>query len=278
MKVQNISLKDINVTENVRMTDTDSEMPQLMESIKQHGLKEPIGVAEKDGKYLLLYGYRRYQAYKKLGYKNIPAVVGEEIELQSQLLINSIENIQRRNITPFELGRICHKLITLKMSPGEISARLNITKSTVSKALMVFNKVPAKWHNKIVFMGPGQGIERGKIAAHTVYKLIQMVKTAGLPEKETGELLECLKDERIGDLDINTIGALIKSGMNVKTALKRVNDYQNHRIDVIVNRKEMSILRKKYGSMQGVLRMAIYGIIEPLTKPDFIKFSTIEEK
>ncbi len=88
----------------------EAALKELSESIKRHGLIQPIIVIRKDDGYMLIAGERRYRATKMLGENKIKAIVAD---LKSQNLreIALIENIQRENLNPIELANSYKELI-----------------------------------------------------------------------------------------------------------------------------------------------------------------------
>ena len=84
---------------NVRRSPGD--VVDLMKSISEEGILEPLLVRPVDGRYELIVGSRRFEAAKRLGMKEVPAVVrtmGDE----DALIISLVENIQRRDVEPEE--------------------------------------------------------------------------------------------------------------------------------------------------------------------------------
>ena len=81
----------------------DSKMEELVSSIKEKGILQPIAVRElKDGNYEIIAGERRFRASKLIGLKSIPAyvlTVEDESEVMEYALI---ENIQRDDLNPIE--------------------------------------------------------------------------------------------------------------------------------------------------------------------------------
>jgi len=279
MQVEDIKLKEIDVTENVRLSKGDTEIKQLMESIKQHGLKEPIGVMKTDKGYTLLYGFRRFSAYNKLGYVHIPAVIAENIDEKDHLIINTIENVQRRNVTPYELGRICIKLQKLGLTVGEIAARLNVSKGTVEKSIMIYERVPEGMRDKVAFFGPGVTDIKGKVSAQMAYSVFQLAKGAGLGNKETNSLFMAVKDQNMASNEIVNLAQLMNTGLSIGEALKRNKEYKVLRVDITVKESEFKAMKKKHNvTNQDLVRMLAYGMIDSdLTKPSFIKFTTVKE-
>ena len=101
------------ITENPyqpRKNFDETALRELSESIKRHGLIQPIIVIEKDGGYMLIAGERRFRANKLLGESKIKAIVAD-IESQSLRELALIENIQREDLNPIELANSYKELI-----------------------------------------------------------------------------------------------------------------------------------------------------------------------
>ena len=88
----------------------DNKLEELVASIKEHGILQPVVVQKADSGYELIVGERRWRASKKLGLKKIPAVIREVSDEQS-LEIAIIENIHRQDLNPIEeaeaYARLC---------------------------------------------------------------------------------------------------------------------------------------------------------------------------
>ena len=93
-----------------RKTFDETALKELSESIKRHGLIQPIIVIKKDGGYMLIAGERRFRATKLLGESKIKAIVAD-IESQSLRELALIENIQREDLNPIELANSYKELI-----------------------------------------------------------------------------------------------------------------------------------------------------------------------
>ena len=101
------------ITENPyqpRKNFDETALRELSESIKRHGLIQPIIVIEKDGGYMLIAGERRFRATKLLGESKIKVIVAD-IESQSLRELALIENIQREDLNPIELANSYKELI-----------------------------------------------------------------------------------------------------------------------------------------------------------------------
>lgn len=277
MNVKDIKIKDIVIKENSR-SSRDNELAELMRSVKQHGLKQPIGVSPDGKKYVLEYGWRRYEAFRKLGYNTIPAVMGKVKELKDLLIVNVIENIQRKDISPFELGRVCAKLKDQSMTNGEIGARLSIATSRVKAAIDAYNHTPAELRHKVVFMKPGSGeFKKGFISSSLAQSVIGVGRTLRLNNTEISKIMEYARVHELVREDILALGRMLQEGVTMGDALKEISNYQVVRVNHIVNINEMEKMCKKHKTGKNrLIQEMVYGKIKGrFKKPSFAdrKFS-----
>jgi len=88
--------------------EPEEELEDLVESVKALGVKEPILVRPKpDGRYELIAGERRLLAARKAGLKEIPAIV-ETLTDEEAEAVALTENLQRKDVTPYEIARYIH--------------------------------------------------------------------------------------------------------------------------------------------------------------------------
>ncbi|MCX5805483.1 MAG: ParB/RepB/Spo0J family partition protein [Proteobacteria bacterium] len=100
-----LPMGSIIVEEQIRSAvDTTSEsFKALMSSIKDKGVLEPVLVTQKDDKYLLLCGERRYLAAQKLDMETIPARIVNTVTQKDEILaIQLTENLQREDLNPID--------------------------------------------------------------------------------------------------------------------------------------------------------------------------------
>lgn len=110
-EVLEIKLSDIDVNpEQPRQHINHKELEDLVRSIKQHGVLQPVIVTEKDGKYELVAGERRMRASTIAGLKTVPAILRKASNLE-KLELALIENIQRSDLNPIEKAEAYEKLI-----------------------------------------------------------------------------------------------------------------------------------------------------------------------
>jgi len=89
---------------------SEDALNELSQSIKKHGLLQPIIVIKKDGNFVLIAGERRLRATKIAGFKTIKAIIAD-IESKNLRELALIENIQREDLNPIELAISYKELI-----------------------------------------------------------------------------------------------------------------------------------------------------------------------
>jgi ParB family chromosome partitioning protein len=117
------------------------QLKELSESIKQHGILQPIIVKKTDHGYVLIAGERRFRAAQLAGLDTIPAII-RTVNKQEQVEIALIENIQRSNLNPIELSEACHRMMeTFSIDAEELAVRLKKNVSTL-KNILRLEKLP----------------------------------------------------------------------------------------------------------------------------------------
>lgn len=124
--LREISLDKIEAdAEQPRKAFEEEAMQALAQSIKAHGVLQPIVVIKKGSKYHIVAGERRYRASKIAGLKTVPAIV-RTLNAQHQLELSLIENVQRQDLNVIEIATAYLKLREqFNMSLGEISQRVS---------------------------------------------------------------------------------------------------------------------------------------------------------
>ncbi|MCE5256696.1 MAG: ParB/RepB/Spo0J family partition protein [Spirochaetaceae bacterium] len=119
-----------------RKTFPDESIAELADSIKRHGLLQPI-IAEPagDNNYIIVAGERRYRAAGKAGLTEIPVIV-RPVSTEKRLELSLIENIQREDLNPMEEAQAYEGLMELTGSTQEQVAEIvGKNRSTVANAL-----------------------------------------------------------------------------------------------------------------------------------------------
>ena len=134
LEIQNLSIGKI-VADPLQPRKTYNEilLNGLSESIKEHGVLQPITVRKSGNDYIIVMGERRYRASKLAGKKTIPCIV-KEYENNDVLEVQIIENLQRQDVEPTEEADAIAYL-SEKYSPSEIAKRLGRSDNFIRQRL-----------------------------------------------------------------------------------------------------------------------------------------------
>lgn len=119
----------------------EKALQELSDSIKEHGLLQPIVVIEKEGGYLLVAGERRLRAHKLAKQQQIKAIIAQvdigEARLRELALI---ENIQRENLNPIELANSYAELIEVhNITHDELSDIVHKSRSQITNTMRLLS-------------------------------------------------------------------------------------------------------------------------------------------
>jgi ParB family chromosome partitioning protein len=118
-------------------------LDELVESVKVHGIIQPLVVRQKDGRYELIAGERRWRAAQRAGLKQGPVVVKEIDGDQTSLEMAIIENIQREDLNCIEEAIAYQQLMDeFQLSQEDIATRVGKNRATVANTLRLL-KLPA---------------------------------------------------------------------------------------------------------------------------------------
>ena len=119
------------------------DLSELMASIAEKGIIEPLIVRERQGRFHIIAGERRYQAAIQVGLTEIPVIIRQADESET-LEIALIENLQRKDLTPFEEA---DALQTLARKYGhthaELARRLGKSRTAITESLAL-HSIPAE--------------------------------------------------------------------------------------------------------------------------------------
>lgn len=129
-----VSLIDPNSSQP-RKSFGENELTELSESIKKHGVIEPVIVSKRGKRYELIAGERRWRAAKLAGLTRIPAVIREYNDREI-MEISLIENIQREDLNPIEEARAYETLIkTYGMKQDELAEQLGKSRTAITNSM-----------------------------------------------------------------------------------------------------------------------------------------------
>lgn len=135
-KIYNVELSRITPNpKQPRKYFDDEALSELSESIRIHGIIQPLVLNKVGDRFVIVAGERRYRAAKLAGLDSVPAVVKTMSEEQARE-IALIENLQRENLNPIEEGEALKQLMELnKMTQEEVAKRVSKSRSNVANTM-----------------------------------------------------------------------------------------------------------------------------------------------
>lgn len=266
--VVEIPIKEIELGDNSRLEIGHDDLSELMESIKHQGLLQaigvrPLGTSRKNGKkYRIIFGYRRLTAYKKMRKKFIPAKILNDVQDSAEeVVLNLLENDQRKSIDMFEYGRqCCHLMDEEGYTIKEIAAALSTKIQKIKTAVDIFKCLPEEYAGKVKSMAGGKSrSNENAIPATLAKRVIEMQRKYSLKPYKIKKILEWIEhDKTITTKTIDYVMGLMKTGLSLNNALDRVDQVEIKRYEVCIEKKQVKRLKAKYGSLSKAVQHILY--------------------
>jgi ParB family chromosome partitioning protein len=177
-----------------------SDLKQLSDSIREHGVLQPLVVlpADTQGKHTLIAGERRLRAAKLAGLAEVPVIVREASELQ-QLELALIENLQRLDLNPLEAAEGYRQLVEeFSLSHEAVADRVGKSRTAVTNTLRLL-KLSASVRKALGENRISEGHARALLAlpnAQAQAAALQTILDQDLNVRQTEELVRRLGGER----------------------------------------------------------------------------------
>lgn len=222
----------------------DEKIDELCQTIKTHGVIQPIVVRYRNNKYEIIAGERRWRAVKKLGMESIPAILRDFNDSQAAS-IALIENLQREGLTALEEAIAYQNLIDLhQLTQESLAQRLGKSQSTIANKIRLLN-LPEDAKNALMERKITERHARALLSLDTVelqLKVLKEIIDKELNVKQTEARIAFYKEvnknkkksKRISftkdvRLALNTIRQSIDmvsgSGLQIKTEEKDHDDH-----------------------------------------------------
>lgn len=141
----------------------DEYLKELSDSIKEHGILQPLVVVPMpDGNYQIIVGERRWRASQLAGLTRVPVIIRNAMEEQNKLELALIENIQRHNLDPIEEAQAYQQLIDqYKLTQDEVAKKVGKGRPTITNMLRLLNlplKIQRAIADDVISEGHGRAI------------------------------------------------------------------------------------------------------------------------
>src|SRR6266498_3790096 len=122
------------------------DLSELMASIAEKGILEPLLVRQRGERFQIIAGERRYQAAVQVGLHDLPVVL-RAVDETEMLELALIENLQRKDLTPFEESEALHGLAeSCRYTHEDLARRLGKSRTSVTESLAL-NAMPEEVRN-----------------------------------------------------------------------------------------------------------------------------------
>jgi len=199
-----INLDEIKTRKNIRTNVDKDDLGSLMRSIRDQGLLQAIGVAETG-----------------------------TVDDKEFTIINTVENVLRKEISPIELGKCCTELKEQhNMSTSEIAARLNLNQNKIDIAINIWRKLPKEFHEDIGYVEVRT--DKKGILTPTIVSSILGLK---LSAEETKRLLHFVRKENLAIRHLRLFRNLKSQGYTLTECFKEYKTFLNMSFDMAFNRE-----------------------------------------
>ncbi|MBU3129494.1 ParB/RepB/Spo0J family partition protein [Clostridium tagluense] len=197
--VLKISMNLIKANKDQPRKSFDPEkISELAQSIKEHGVIQPIILNRENDTYTVIAGERRFRAAKSIGLVEIPAII-MNIENKEVLEISLIENIQREDLNPIEEALAYKRLLVdFNLTQEEISKKVCKSRTAITNCMRLLNldeRVQDYIIDGVISEGHGRAI-LGISDKEIQYGIAQMVIDDSLSVRETEKLVKNFENEK----------------------------------------------------------------------------------
>ena len=209
----------------------EDRLNELAESIKQHGIVEPLIVVKKDDYYEIVAGERRFRAAMIAGLTEVPVVI-KDYSTEQIVEIALIENIQREDLNPIEEAKAYKQLIDeFSLKQDEVADKVSKSRTAITNALRLL-KLDERVQNMVIEECISSGHARTLLAIENKeeqYDIACMVFDLKLSVRETEKLIKKLNNKETPkkkiELDNKDIYAdfeeKLKQSMGTKVSINR---------------------------------------------------------
>lgn len=199
-----IALNDIKANrEQPRKSFDNEKILELSQSIKTHGIIQPLILKKKDNFYIIIAGERRWRAAKLAGLKEVPAII-MDITDKELLELSLIENIQREDLNPIEEGKAFKKLLEdFNLTQESLSETLAKSRTSITNTMRLLNlddRVQEYIIDGVISEGHGRtllGLKEKNLQYELAQKVIDDKISVRELEKIVRNIIENKKDNKL---------------------------------------------------------------------------------
>lgn len=231
-----LKINDVEPNKNQpRRTFNEDSLIELSESIKQHGIVQPLVVAKQKDYYEIIAGERRWRAAKIAGLKEVPVII-KDYSPQEIMEVALIENIQREDLNPIEEAKAYKNLIDeYNLKQDQVAEKVSKSRTAVTNALRLLkldDRVQEMLINENISSGHARAL-LGLDDAEKQYNIATQIFDEKLSVRETEKLVKQMnrpeqppkpKKELKNDFVYRDIEEKLKEKIGTKVKINRTTE------------------------------------------------------
>ena len=178
-----------------RKSFADGQLQELVDSIREKGILQPLIVRRKGDRYELIAGERRWRAAQKAGIREVPILV-KEVSEPEMLELSLIENIQREDLNPIEEAEAFKRLMDqFHLTQEEVSQKVGKGRTTIANTIRLL-KLPPEVKQSLAEGKISMGHARAFLSLDGVDRqkaLLKRVLLSGLSVRQIENLVKRLR-------------------------------------------------------------------------------------
>lgn len=152
-------------------------LKELADSIREHGVIQPLVVTKIPTGYELVVGERRFRASVLAGLQTVPAIIKEQMVDQTKLEVALIENIQRQELNPIEEAQAYDRLMkTFNLTQEQVAKKVGKSRPAVANTVRLLN-LPAEVQRAVIEGRLMEGHARALLGLNDPEKILLLYKT-----------------------------------------------------------------------------------------------------
>ena len=179
---EDASIQEIDITKiapnpfQPRKVFEPNALKELADSIKEHGVIQPLVVTKTPVGYELVVGERRFRASLLAGMKMVPAIIKEQMVDQTKLEVALIENIQRQELNPIEEAQAYERLMkTFSLTQEQVAKKVGKSRPAVANTVRLLN-LPAEVQRGVIEGRLSEGHARALLGLNDPEKILLLYK------------------------------------------------------------------------------------------------------
>ena len=199
-----------------RLSFDEKSLQELSDSIRQHGVIQPLVVRRVGDKYEIIAGERRYKASQMAGLTKVPAIV-MNLDDQESAEVAVVENIQRRDLTALEEAESYKKLLDKGyLTQEQLASRMGKNQATISNKLRLL-ALPAEVKTALLNEKISERHARSLLSLKTEtdqINILNQILTQKLTVKQTDDLIKNMVNPSVRPIESSNVEMLDFNAVN----------------------------------------------------------------